>query len=81
MAIVTPKTNRAKLIGRSIGSLGNAKRKMRTLVRANLESNPTKARVAQVAEAVLLFAMGHRAISLDEEVNAFTDLIIKEMPR
>lgn len=80
MSTQTPKNKKRTLKPRTLATLTAHKRQMRTMVNTCLQSDPVKARVAQMAETVLLFAMGHR-IDLTEEVNAFTDLIFKEMPR
>ena len=82
MKHMTPKTKKPKLWPRSVATLKAHQRRMRAVVEAaHLRCNPVRSRVAQVVEITLLFAMGYRSIDLCEEVEAFTDLILKEAVR
>jgi hypothetical protein len=52
--------------------------KAQRLMRLRVESGPgVSSRLAQLVEATLLYARGYR-IDLDEEIAAFTDIIVKE---
>ena len=61
---------------RSAATIEKAKRRIRSSHIANTLG--IEARVAQVMEVALLYALGYR-VDLDEEVEAFTDILAKGM--